>query len=46
LKIGLGRPIRDLVFSPDGKTLVSCADQVVQFWDVDTALKRSTKASD
>ncbi len=34
-------PIRDVRFSPDGKTLTSCGSQVVQFWDVEAALKQA-----
>ena len=30
-----------VAFSPDGKTLVSCGGQVVQFWDVDDVLKNA-----
>jgi WD40 repeat protein len=43
LKTGSGYPLRALAFSPDGKALASCCDQVVQFWDVEEALKKGKK---
>jgi WD40 repeat protein len=39
LKTGGHSPIRDLAFSPDGKTLTCSCDQVVLSWDVGAALK-------